>query len=174
MRIITFIFAFIFLFVPSNAQEPTDTESKKVTYSDVRKLIDDGVVERGRVSGDGWWVTVYTNDGGTYYASITPQTPLAAYLYDAGVPVSIDHVAENDESPLWAKVFYNILPYVIFLVFVMFIVLFAGKRNKKESALHLREAEKLNNDFLEKTEKLQKEFLDRLEKNLMRMKDSNG
>jgi len=107
-------------FAQENSEEAAPKISE-VTYSEIRKLIDDGVVESARVTGDGWWVHVKTSDGANYYAQTTPQTPIADHLYRAGVPVKIVHwKEEKDERPLWLEIFYNLLPLLIFIVFFIF------------------------------------------------------
>jgi ATP-dependent Zn protease len=159
------------------AQEEAESKSEEVTYSELRKLIDDGVVKRGRVSNDGWWVTVYT-DGARYYAQVTPQTPIADYLYEAGVPVRIDHLAEDDdERPLWLEVFYNLLPLLIFVVFFVGIMAFMGRANKKQKSKydeHLKKVEQVNAEYFSQAEKLQNEFFERLEKLLVGRNNSNA
>lgn len=166
---------------PAQSQEEATTggsEEKEVTYSDIRKLIDDGVVEWGRVSGDGWWVNIKTIDGSRYYAQITPQTPIADHLYEAGIPVRIQHRQEDeDELPLWLELLINLLPLLIFLIFFAFVMLIMGKTNKKHTDKYddyLAKVDDQNQQHFERVEKLQKEFFEQLRLILTRQKDTNG
>jgi ATP-dependent Zn protease len=146
------------------AQEKIETKSKEVSYSDIRKLIDEGVVERGKVTNDGWWVTVYTKEGDRYFSPVTPQTPIADHLYEAGVPVLIEHYKEEpqeeeDKLPTWLSLLINLLPLLIFLLFVGGVFLFSRKGA---------------NNYYSRAEKMNAEFLERLEKALMERKETNG
>ncbi len=154
-------------------------EKKEITYSEIRQLIDDGALIGATVSGDGWWVTVKTNDGATFYAPVTPQTPIADRLIDAGVPTKITHIKNDNSSvrPLWRDVLFNLSPLLIFLVFLVFILFLTRGFNKniwKKNDDHLSKAEQINNDYLARAEKLQNEFFDRLEKVLTERKNPNG
>jgi|GEM_PF-7069365 len=154
--------------------EPQQKERTEVTYSEIRKLIENGEVKSASVTGDGWWVSVVTIDGNRSYAQVTPQTPIADHLYDAGIPVKIVHWNEDeDETPLWLKVFYNVLPLLIFIVFFVFVMfLLRGVNGKvfKKNDEHLAKAEAINNDHLAKVEEMQKRFFERLEKLLSEKK----
>ncbi len=133
---------------------------EKISYSELRKLIDDDQIEEARVLNDGWWVTVKTKDGEFFDIRVTPQTPIADHFYDAGVPVSIRHKSvEDDELPYWLSLFLNILPLLIFIVFFAGIMFFM-KRN--------------GGGYYARAEQINKDFLDRLEKLLTEHKENNG
>lgn len=133
---------------------------EKISYSELRKLIDDGQIEEARVLNDGWWVTVKTKDGDYFDTRVTPQTPIADHFYDAGVTVSIRHNnIEGDELPKWLSLFLNILPLLIFFVFFAVIMFFMRKAN---------------GGYYSRAEKMQADFFERLEKLLTEHKDSNG
>lgn len=175
-RILILLALCLTVFAPVSAEETSEPESKEVTYSELRKLVDDGIVEKGRVSNDGWWVTVYTNDGAKYYAPITPQTPIADHLYDAGVPVRIEHIPEDEPSSV-LDLFYNLLPFLIFLVFIAFVSVVLRRANKKTSGLYaeyLKNAKAQNDEHLLRIENLHKSFLDRLEAILTQTKHPSG
>ncbi len=120
------------------AQETSDAgaskDRKEITYSEIRKLVDDGAVEAASVTGDGWWVNVSTADGSRYYAQVTPQTPIADHLYEAGIPVRIVHWNEEkkEELPLWLSLFFNTLPLIIFLAFFFFVVRMMNNKKKTD------------------------------------------
>lgn len=150
-KVFVLLVSVLCFFCQASAQEKADSKSTQISYFEIRKLIDDGIVERGQIYNDGWWVAVYTSDGNSYYAQITPQTPIADHLYAAGVPVSIDHIAEEvDKTPLWLEVFFNLLPLLIFILFFAGIMFFM----KRGGGDYYARAEKINLDFLNRLEKL--------------------
>jgi len=132
-----------------------------ISYSELRGLIDGGDIEEARILNDGWWVTVRKKDGEYLDVRVTPQTPIADHFYDAGIPVRIEHGSkdEDDDTPLWLEVFYNLLPLLIFIVFFAGIMFFM----KRSGGGYYARAEQIN-----------KEFLDRLEKLLTEQKENNG
>ena len=146
------------------ARKADDKKEKEVSYSEIRTMIDEGIVDKASVTNDGWWVTVRTDEGAFYYAAVTPQTPIADHLYEAGVPVLIEHYNEEpqekaDELPSWLSLLINILPLLLLLLFLGGIFVFSRKQT---------------NNYYSRAENMQAKFLDRLEKLLTERKENNG
>lgn len=161
---LTIIVALFSISVAYAQTEEPPQEKKEVTYSEIRQMIDEGVLVGGTVSGDGWWVTVKKTDGSVYYAPVTPYTPIADRLIDAGVPTKIVHISnENDNDlPLWLELLINGSPLVIFIVFFVFILWATQRKGKKEQDKCMNRAEAINNAFLEKQEAQFKSFINDL------------
>ncbi|WP_425410140.1 hypothetical protein [Hyphococcus sp.] len=173
-RLILLLVSVVTIVSPTLAQEATSTDEskdKEVTYFDIRKFIDDGVVEWGRVSGDGWWINIKTTDGSRYYAQVTPQTPIADHLYEAGIPVRIQHRAAEEETPRWLEFLLNLAPLLIFIVFFLFLMLTMGRSNKNHVDKYddyLAKEDEQQRRYLERVEKFQTEFFERLEETIKR------
>jgi ATP-dependent Zn protease len=151
LLIILLIETFYGVAVAQESSKPTSQDNNEVTYSELRKLVDDGLVASASVTGDGWWVSVTATDGVRYYAQVTPQTPISDHLYEAGVPVKIVHWSEeDDESPAWLSMLFNVLPLLIFIVFFVLVLWFSQKRGKKVQDDCLKRAEAINNEFLDR------------------------
>lgn len=161
-KLFCFLIFAVSLSAIANAQDDDSVwfESyEQIDYNELRNLIDEGQIDSARVLRDGWWVTVRTKEGEFFDTKVTPQTPIADHLYDAGIPVKFEHWSEDDdEMPLWLRLFLNVLPLIIFIAFVG-VVHFGMK--------------KANTGYYSRAEKLQNEFLDRLEKLLIK-KEPNG
>lgn len=123
-----------------------------ISYSELRALIDGGEIEEARILNDGWWVTVRRKDGEYFDVRVTPQTPVADHLYDAGIPVSIEHSSkdEDDEQRLWLDVLISLSPLALLIVFLMAIVFVSRKQTKA----HYHRAERAQTEFFERLEKI--------------------
>ncbi len=157
-KILLFAAALFFLSAPASAQEdqsPWYEPYEQISYSELRTLIDNGEVDEARVLNDGWWVTVKTKEGEYFDTKVTPETPIADHLYEAGIPVTIEHYNEGseeeaDDLPAWLSLVINILPLLLFLVFFAGIIFLS----RKQTNAYYGRAEKMQADFFERLEKL--------------------
>ncbi len=154
MKLLFALTAAILVLVANAAAQDAEAdgaaERSEISYSALRKLIDNGRVRGATISGDGWWVTVSTSDGSIHHTRVTPNTPIADRLVDAGVRTEFLHTDDDEELPLLLSLFFNILPLLIFIGFFWFVI----SRMKGKNSDYYSRAEKLNADFLERLEKL--------------------
>ncbi len=128
-----------------------------LTYTELRQQIDAGNVTVAYILNNGQSVSGELKNGVFFVTNITPETPIADRLADAGVQASF--MPTKEDLPLWLSVTFNILPFLIFLAFFFFVVRSMRKSSDGQGGYYAR-AEKLN-----------REFLDRLERLLLEMKN---
>ncbi len=147
-------------------------ERTRISYSEFRQFIDAGEVVDAKIWDSGWWVTGTLSDGSKFGTSLNPSTHIADRLVDAGVSTKFVISPPDDEEtrPLYLKIFYIILPLLIFLGFLLFMMRGANRNIWKKNEEHLDKAERINNEQLDRLEILQREFFARLEKVLSERK----
>ena len=151
---------------------------EQIDYSELRSLVDAGNVESARIFNDGTWVTVKTKDGEFFDTLVTPQTPIADHLYEAGIPVKFqladrdDETAEADEERKWKEIFLNILPVLVFIVVFVLILWWSHQRGKKVQDECLDRAKAMNDEFLDRQQKQFDAFIENLS-SLLKNKNSN-
>lgn len=172
------LFAFLLL-ATANAQDDDAIWFEmydQIDYTELRKLIDEGQIDSARVLRDGWWVTVKTKEGKFFDTKITPQTPIADHLYEAGIPVKFEHWSDDDEGgeiPKWRQIFLNILPLLIFIVFFIVILWWSQKRGRKVQDECLDRAKAINDEFLDRQQKQFETFIEDFSA-LLKKKESDG
>jgi len=153
MKLIVAIVVSVLLSISASLAEELSDETKKtakeISYSKLRELIEKEEISGATISGYGWWVTVNTRGGIKYYVHVTPDTPIADRLVDAGVPTKFEFKKDDDESQLWKEIFFNLLPLFIFVVLFSFMLRTLNPSKKKY-------------------EQEQKEFFQRLEEAIKR------
>ncbi|MEM9619458.1 MAG: hypothetical protein AAF936_16010 [Pseudomonadota bacterium] len=176
MSLIVFVF---FVVAPVSAEDHESVwfeEYEQIGYSELRKLIDEDQVDSARVLNDGWWITIKTKEGEFFDTKVTSETPIADHLYDAGIPVKIEHrnqESDDDEIARWKKVLFNILPLLIFIVFFIFVLWFSQKRGRKVQDECLDRAKAINDDFLDRQQKQFETFIEDFS-SLLEKQESNG
>lgn len=149
---------------------------EQIDYHELRNLIEEDKIDSARVLRDGWWVTIKTKEGEFFDTKVTPQTPIADHLYEAGIPVKFEHWGDDDEDnkiPKWQQIFLSILPLLIFIVFFIFILWWSQKRGRKVEDECLDRAKAINDEFLDRQQKQFETFIEDFSC-LLKKKESDG
>lgn len=148
IRISMIVFALLAL--TSTAHSAADSSFS--SYSELRSHIELGNIASATITDDGRLVVSELKNGDTIVTHVSQNTPIADRMVDAGIPTSFTY-DQDPKTPLWLSIFFNILPFLIFLAFFFFVMRSVRKSTGGQEG-YISRAEKLQNEFLTRLEKL--------------------
>ncbi|MEL6112997.1 MAG: ATP-dependent zinc metalloprotease FtsH [Pseudomonadota bacterium] len=111
------VFFFFLLALQLFENASTDTKVSKLSYTEFSKQLDQGNIRRATV--DGGKIEGTLADGTNYVTNVGAENDIAKRLNDAGVQTT---VKMKEELPLALSILVQVLPFLIFLAFIVFVM----------------------------------------------------